>query len=48
MPAPITLPARPSLPSVIYSDDEPVLAGVAIRDDADRAQLHRFGDDHWD
>ena len=48
MPAPITLLAQPSLPSAVYSDDEPVLAGVAIRDDADRAQLPRFGDDHWD
>ena len=48
MPAPIMLPLQPSLPSAIYSDDEPVLAGVATRDDADPAQLPRFGDDHWD
>ncbi|MBR2119974.1 MAG: hypothetical protein IJ935_15240 [Afipia sp.] len=48
MPTPITLPARPSRPSAIYGDDEPVLAGVTVREDADRAQLPRFGDDHWD
>jgi hypothetical protein len=39
---------RRSLPSAIYEDDEPVLAGIPIRDDADRAQLPRFGDDLWD
>ncbi|WP_095084958.1 hypothetical protein [Mesorhizobium sophorae] len=39
---------RPSLPSAMYRDDEPVLSGIPIRDDADRAQLPRFGDDHWD
>ncbi len=38
MPTPITLPARRSLPSAIYGDDEPVLAGVTVRD-VDRAQL---------
>src|SRR5215207_913920 len=48
MPTPITLPARRSLPSAIYGDDEPVLAGVTVRDDIDGAQLPRFGDDHWD
>ena len=48
MPTPITLPARRSLPSAIYGDDEPVLAGVTVREDVDRAQLPRFGDDHWD
>ena len=30
MPTPITLPARRSLPSAIYGDDEPVLAGVTV------------------
>ncbi|MER9134029.1 hypothetical protein [Mesorhizobium sp. M0768] len=39
---------QPSLPSAIYGDDEPVLAGIAIRDEADRTPLPRFGDDHWD
>ncbi|MER8785510.1 hypothetical protein NKI72_20815 [Mesorhizobium sp. M0437] len=39
---------QPLLPSAIYGDDEPVLAGIAIRDDADRTPLPRFGDDHWD
>jgi len=39
---------RPSLPSAIYRDDEPVLSGIPIRDDVDRAQLPRFGDDLWD
>lgn len=48
MPTPITLPARRSLPSAIYGDDEPVLAGVTVREDVDRAQLPRLGDDHWD
>ncbi|MER8472809.1 hypothetical protein NKH23_25990 [Mesorhizobium sp. M1328] len=48
MPAPIKLPQRASLPSVIYGDDEPVLAGIPIREDADSTQLPRFGDDHWD
>lgn len=37
-----------SLPSAIYGDDEPVLAGIPVREDADRAQFPRFGDDHWD
>ena len=35
-----------SLPSAIYGDDEPVLAGIPVREDADRAQFPRFGDDH--
>ncbi|MER8524113.1 hypothetical protein NKH56_33225 [Mesorhizobium sp. M1076] len=48
MPAPIKLPQHASLPSVIYGDDVPVLAGIPIREDADRTQLPRFGDDHWD
>jgi len=48
MPAPIKLPQHASLPSVIYGDDEPVLAGIPIREDADSTQLPRFGDDHWD
>lgn len=39
---------QPSLPSAIYRDDEPVLSGIPIRDDVDRAQLPRFGDDLWD
>ena len=37
-----------SLPSAVYGDDEPVLAGIPVREDADRAQFPRFGDDHWD
>lgn len=48
MPAPIKLPQHASLPSAIYGNDEPVLAGVAVRDDADRTRLPRFGDDLWD
>ncbi|WP_225246938.1 MULTISPECIES: hypothetical protein [Agrobacterium] len=48
MPAPIMFPIRPSLPSAMYGNEEPVLAGVAVREDTDRAQLPRFGDDHWD
>lgn len=48
MPGSIKLSPRPSLPSAIYRDGEPVLAGVAVRDDVDRAELPRFGDDLWD
>lgn len=39
---------RATLPSTIYGDDEPVLAGIPVREDADRAQFPRFGDDYWD
>ena len=48
MPGSITLSPRTSLPSAIYGDGEPVLAGVAVRDDVDRSELPRFGDDLWD
>ncbi|MGQ3030946.1 MAG: hypothetical protein ACT60Q_21635, partial [Ferrovibrionaceae bacterium] len=48
MPGSIKLSPRPSLLSAIYGDGEPVLAGVAVRDDVDRSELPRFGDDLWD
>ena len=48
MPGSIKLSPRPSLPSAIYGDGEPVLAGVVVRDDVDRGELPRFGDDLCD
>ena len=42
MPTPITLPARPSRPSAIYGDDEPVLADAFLAEHG--GELQRLGD----